>query len=87
VTVTTHNKENRKARVLAGIALFQQEQGYPPSYRDLGDYVGISHSLIHGYVKELRADGLIHERDPKISRSLTLTDAGRRQLDAGKRGQ
>lgn len=70
-------KEVRKARVLEGIAMFTLNNGYPPSYRDVAEYVGASHSLVYGYVKELRADGLIDARDPRLSRALTLTDAGR----------
>lgn len=80
VSSGTHSgtgKEIRKARVLEGIALFTLNNGYPPSYRDVADYVGASHSLVYGYVKELRADGLIHARTPSVSRALTLTDTGR----------
>lgn len=74
--MTAHRKENRKTQVLEGIALFHANNGYPPSYRDLAEYVGVAHSLVHGYVKELRTDGLIDERDPQVTRALTLTPAG-----------
>ena len=70
-------KEYRKAEVLAGIALFEANNGYAPSYRDVAEYVGVSHSLVYGYVKELQADGLIHATHAKVSRALRLTDAGR----------
>lgn len=70
-------KENRKVQALEAVALFIAEQGYPPSYRDLGEYMGTSHSLVYGIVKELRADGLIDERPPQTSRAITLTPAGR----------
>lgn len=70
-------KEARKAQVLEAVALFTLNNGYAPSYRDVASYVGISHSLVHGYVRELRADGLIDARHPSVSRALTLTDAGR----------
>ena len=69
-------KEVRKARVLEGIALFTLNNGYPPSYRDVAAYVGASHSLVHGYIKELRDDGLINAPRSKVSRAITLTDAG-----------
>lgn len=75
--MTTKKKEASKTRVLEAIALFHANTGYHPSYREVADYVGIAHSLVHGYVKELRADGLIDARDPKVSRALTLTPAGR----------
>lgn len=74
--MATHRKEISKTRVLEAIALFYANTGYHPSYRDVAEYVGVAHSLVHGYVKELRADGLIDERDPKVTRALTLTPAG-----------
>lgn len=74
--MTTHKKEDRKARVLKSVALFQEDHGYPPSYRDLAEMLGVAHSLVHGYVKALRADGLIDERPSQTSRAITLTDAG-----------
>jgi Mn-dependent DtxR family transcriptional regulator len=80
--VSPPRKEARKAQVLDGIALFWLNNGIPPSYRDIAEYMGISHSLVHGYVKELRADGLIDARNPKLSRALNLTDAGRAATSA-----
>ena len=77
--MTAHKgKETRKAQVLEAIALFHANTGYHPSYRDVAEYMGVAHSLVHGYVKELRSDGLIDDRDPKVTRALTLTPAGRR---------
>ena len=70
-------KEERKARILEAVHLFLLEQGYPPSYRDIAEQMGVAHSLVHGLVKELRDAGLIHERPPQVSRSLSLTAAGR----------
>lgn len=69
-------KGDRKAQVLKAVALFNVNNGYPPSYRDLGEYVGIAHSAVHRLVQELRTDGLIHERNTKTSRTITLTHAG-----------
>jgi SOS-response transcriptional repressor LexA len=71
------NKEERKAQVLLAISNFTNEHGYPPSYRDLEIAVGIAHSAIWHVVESLRTDGLIHEREAKHSRAITLTDAGR----------
>jgi predicted transcriptional regulator len=70
-------KEARKAQVLDGIAWFTAYNGYPPSYRDVATYVGIAHSFVYDLIRELRADGLIDAQTPKVSRTLTLTDAGR----------
>lgn len=75
----THHqkKEDRKAQVLEAVAQFLDEEGYPPSFRDLGAATGLAHSQVYGLVKELRSDGLIHERPAQTSRSITLTADGR----------
>lgn len=70
-------KGDSKARVLEAVAEFTELNGYPPSYRDLGQMVGLTHSAVFYQVESLRADGLIHERTTKHSRAITLTDAGR----------
>lgn len=76
--MTAHQpKEDRKARVLEEIAKITETQGYPPSYRDLAESVGIAHSAVFYLVESLRTDGLIHDRKEKHSRAITLTDAGR----------
>lgn len=73
-------KEEGKARVLTAVFEFMAQRGYPPSYRDLGEELGMPHSQVHGYVRELRADGLIDERDPQVSRAITVSSAGRKRL-------
>lgn len=77
-------KEARKARVLTAIAEFTDEYGYPPSYRNLAEAVGIAHSAVFHLVESLRTDGLINERHAKApwhSRAITLTPAGRAVAD------
>ena len=74
-------KEASKARVLEAIASITESLGYPPSYRDIAETVGLAHSAVYYIVESLRADGLIYERDEaKHSRSIRLTDAGRTAL-------
>jgi repressor LexA len=75
--VIAPGKEARKIEVLEAINRLTNARGYPPSYRDLGDEVGLAHSAVFYIVETLRADGLIHEREAKHSRAITLTDAGR----------
>lgn len=74
-------KETRKAEVLRAVAALTAVNGYPPSYRELAAEMGIAHSAVHAYVRSLRTDGLIHERDPNITRAITLTAAGREHAD------
>lgn len=80
LTAQPINKEVRKAQVLEAVARLTQIRGYPPSYRDLADDVGIAHSAVFYVVETLRTDGLIHEREAKHSRAITLTDTGRLAL-------
>jgi repressor LexA len=68
-------KELRKAQVLGAIEDYTSDHGYPPSYRELGGELGIAHSAVHLYVRELKADGLIND-NPSHARALTLTAAG-----------
>ena len=74
------NQGGSKARVLEAIAQFSELNGYPPSYRDIGEMVHLAHSAVFYHVEALRTDGLIHERTTKHSRAITLTDAGRAAL-------
>ena len=66
----------RKQQVLRAVAEITREQGYPPSYRDLGQSVGIAHSAVYSVVEALRTDGLVSQRQARRSRAITLTDAG-----------
>ena len=69
-------KEERKVQVLLAVGQLSQEFGYPPSYRDIGATTGLAHSHVYGLVRELRHDGLIHDRPEKTSRAITLTPDG-----------
>ena len=70
-------KEVRKAQVLEAVDILTYIQGYPPSYRDLAQAIGIAHSGVYLLVQALRADGLIHEPMERRSRAITLTSAGK----------
>jgi DNA-binding MarR family transcriptional regulator len=81
MAVTRKGKE-AEARVLAAIAAMWEERGYPPTYRELGDRIGIAHSAVHGYVRTLSEAGLVHE-EAHLARSLRLSDIGRTLLESG----
>lgn len=70
-------KENRKARVLEAIWTLTERDGFPPSYRDIGQEIGLAHSAVFDTVEALRRDGLINERKALRSRAITLTAVGR----------
>ena len=55
------------------ILFFIEENGYPPSVREIGEHLGLkSPSTVHFHLKGLRAAGLIHQTEGK-TRSITVT--------------
>lgn len=68
-------------RVLEEIARFHAENGYGPAFRDICDrFCWASTNSAHDPVARLREHGLVTS-NPKLSRSLRLTDKGRSELE------
>lgn len=62
----------RQRRILDFIASFQQQHGYPPTIREIGQAVGISSTSVVDYnLKVLERHGRL-KRDPEVSRGLGL---------------
>jgi repressor LexA len=62
----------RHQKILAYLKKFQDEAGYSPSIRQIGESIGVnSTSLVDYYLKQLENYGYI-ERDPHVSRSIRL---------------
>jgi repressor LexA len=60
----------RQSRILEVIRDFTEQQGYPPSVREIGERVGLSSSsTVQSHLKSLEKRGLIH-RDPTKPRAL-----------------
>ena len=60
----------RQRRILEVIREFTEEQGYPPSVREIGERVGLSSSsTVQSHLKTLERRGLIR-RDPTKPRAL-----------------
>ena len=58
------------------ILYFQEEHGYSPSVREIGDHMGLkSPSTVHFHLKGLREAGLIHQAEGK-TRSITVPEEG-----------
>ena len=54
------------------ILLFSEQHGYPPSVREIGEYVGLkSPSTVHFHLKGLRSAGLITQAEGK-PRAITV---------------
>lgn len=67
--------------MLAFIARYTAEHGYPPTLREMATSVGSKSTHTgHSYVRALVAKGVL-TKTPTIARSLVLTDEGRRLLE------
>lgn len=70
----------RQKKILLCIADALDDQGYPPTIREIGEQVGISStSVVNYHLNKLRERGLI-DRDDRVSRGLKITEAGEEQL-------
>jgi len=66
-------KNERHQKILDYLSRRQENQGYPPSIREIGEATGISStSVVTYYLKQLEELNLI-ERDHNISRGVRLT--------------
>jgi repressor LexA len=66
----------RHQRILEFLQVYQRENKYPPSIREIGEKTGItSTSVVNYYLDQLEKKGLI-ERDRKISRGVRLSGNG-----------
>ncbi|MBI9051986.1 MAG: repressor LexA [Anaerolineaceae bacterium] len=62
----------RHEKILIYLKQFQDEAGYSPSIRQIGESIGVnSTSLVDYYLKQLEKSGYI-ERDAHVSRSIRL---------------
>jgi SOS-response transcriptional repressor LexA len=65
------SSEDVRDGILAFIAGYISERGYPPSMREIGRELGRSPQSIMVHLDRLEADGLL-TREPGIPRSLRL---------------
>lgn len=61
-------------RILAFIAAYTAEHGYPPSLADIGAHIGRQKSVVFVHVSRLIADGRL-VRTPGIARGLRVVDS------------
>lgn len=70
------NKSTKQLDILKFIYEKQQQRGYPPTVREIGDGVGLaSSSTVHGHLTRLQNKGFIQKKAEK-TRAITVTDAG-----------
>ena len=64
----------RHRKIMRFLSTFQDQNGYSPSIRQIGEAIGVkSTSLVDYYLKQLEEMGQI-ERDAHVSRSIRLND-------------
>ncbi len=62
----------RQKKILEVLESFQENAGYPPSIREIGEQAGISStSVVNYYLDQLQSMGYI-ERDSRVSRGIRL---------------
>jgi DNA-binding MarR family transcriptional regulator len=70
----------RQRQVLGRLELLTRAVGYPPTMTELGRGLGLSTSRVLGHLRALARKGLV-TWEPKRSRTLSLTAAGRAALE------
>lgn len=71
-----HIVTDRQREVLRHISAYKASHGYSPSVRDLSDIMGgISTNAIHNHLEACAKKGLI-AKNPKVARSLSVTESG-----------
>jgi repressor LexA len=67
----------RQREIYDFIARYSEEQGYPPTVREIGEAVGLaSPSTVHAHLANLERAGMLH-RDPTKPRALVLSSRER----------
>ena len=62
----------RHVKILKTLQRFHDENGFPPTIREIGSQIGIpSTSLVNHYLKQLERDGYI-ERESRVSRGIRI---------------
>lgn len=70
------NKSTKQLDILKFIYEKQQQRGYPPTIREIGDGVGLaSSSTVHGHLTRLQNKGFIQKKAEK-TRAITVTKTG-----------
>ncbi|KRN75133.1 LexA repressor [Weissella kandleri] len=76
--------ETKQLKVLRFIYEKIQQNGFPPTVREIGDGLGLSSpATVHGYLKRLEAKYYI-KRDSTKPRALEITNAGREMIGIKK---
>lgn len=74
---------DRQREIVSHISAYHIRNGYAPSVRDLSDLMGgISTNAIHNHLEACAKKGLV-AKNPKVARSITVTERGLSILSTG----
>lgn len=78
--VSRKNANSKQMEILRFIFDRVENQGYPPTVREIGEAVDLSStSTVHGHLTRLEKKGLI-AKDPTKPRAIEITNTGRQAL-------
>jgi repressor LexA len=76
-------RDDKSVKILEFVTSEVDRKGYPPSVREICSAVGFkSTSTVHGYLKKLEKNGMIH-KDPSKPRALRIMDNPARKASSG----
>ncbi len=86
MSATEHHLTSRQRGILEFIEAFMEDNGYPPSVREIGKYVGMrSSSTVHTHLNNLQEKGFL-TRDPATPRGLRVNwDSATGAVDVERR--
>jgi SOS-response transcriptional repressor LexA len=61
----------RQEDIIEFIRKFRDQNGYPPTFREICNAFGISQNCVYGHVSSMIKKGFIH-KDPVVSRSIRI---------------
>ncbi len=86
MSASEHQLTGRQRAILEFIEAFMEDNGYPPSVREIGKYVGMrSSSTVHTHLNNLQEKGFL-TRDPSTPRGLRVNwDSATGAVDVERR--
>ena len=86
MSASEHQLTSRQRSILEFIEAFMEDNGYPPSVREIGKYVGMrSSSTVHTHLNNLQEKGFL-TRDPSTPRGLRVNwDSATGAVDVERR--
>ena len=72
-------KISDETEVIAYIVEYREENGMPPSVREIAERFGVAHGTAGNVLQRLFDEGLLR-RSPGVARGLTISEAGMKMI-------